>query len=179
MFKLLTEEEKEKVLREYNFRRGVVILTALIVVIIIGMAGLFPSYVLSRVRQKEVEERVKIAGNTELQEDSSGLRFWLKETNLKLKILDPALDQDRPSDFIESVLAEKSAGVKIVSLEWTKVDGKITLSISGIAQDRQTLLSFENELNSSGKFVEATLPVSNLAKEKDISFRVKLTPKTP
>src|SRR3989344_1685947 len=174
MFKLLTEEERKKMEYEYTLRRGIVILAALIAVVIIGMIGLFPSYVISSAQQREVEEFIG-PENVEVKKDYSSLNYWLEGMKFRLSALEPNLDKDRASAFFEEVLKEKVSGIKINVLVWAKLEKKTTVSISGVALDRQSLLAFENRLNTSGKFSSVTLPVSNLAKDRNIAFQIKLS----
>lgn len=179
MFKLLTEEARKKVESEYIMRRGVVVLTALIVIVIAGMIGLFPSYIVSNAQQKEVQEHIEPVESLELQKDYSPLYYWLDGMKFRIGALDPSSDKERAASFIESVLKERISGIKVTELLWSKFEKKPVLSLSGIAHDRQALLAFEERLNSSGKFSSVTLPVSNLAKDKNISFKLKLSPKAP
>ena len=175
MYKLLTEEQKKKVAREYFVRRLIVAVWALIVVTIIGMSGLFPSYVLSDARQREVSERLRILGELELSKEDQALKTWLTQFNLKLKILSPRFDNQRPSLLIERVIGTKIAGIRLTSFDWVVENNIATLSVGGVAADRQSLISFEQKLESEG-LGEVALPVSNLAKDRDIDFRVTLTP---
>lgn len=178
MYKLLPDEERAKIQAEYSRRRYVVMLSASITVIVVGMVGLFPSYMLSNARQNEVEERIKITGEFGLDENKAELQAWLARLNLKLRTLSPKLDQDRPSDLIEEVINRRAVGIKITSFDWAKAEeAGNTLSISGTARDRQALIAFEGSLNASGRFATVALPISNLAREKDINFQVKLSPK--
>lgn len=174
MYKLLPEEHKRKVEKEYFWRRLIVILQALIVVTLIGMAGLFPSYILSNMRQKEIGERLKAMGETVLSEDDKEVISWLEEMNLKLKVLSPKLDKEKISPLIENALSAKVGGIRINSLDWTKENSKILLVISGVATDRQALIAFERSLDSL-QIGEVTFPVSNLAKDRNISFIVRVT----
>ncbi len=176
MYKLLTEEEREKVLKEYSERRFVVILGALILILIVAMVGLFPSYLLSNVRQREVEERVRITGEAGLKEEDRELQAWLTNLNFKLRMLSPKLAVDRPSGSIQDVLKEKIPGIRLEAFSWSKIDGKIFVMVSGVAQNRQTLLAFENKLNASRKFDAVTLPLSSLVRDRDIDFQVRLSP---
>lgn len=176
MFKLLTDEERQKVRHEYIMRRAIVMLSALILALVVGVIGLLPSYVLSNARKNEVLERTRIMSNSRQHEDDSSLQAWLTEINNELKILSPKLDTDRPSDFIDKILDQKIMGVHITEFSWRKAEDGVTLSISGVGRDRQTLIAFENSINSSGHFSSVTLPISNLAKDKDIDFQIKFSP---
>lgn len=176
MFKLLTEEEKQKVAREYFIRRMVVTLFGLILVLVVGIIGLSPSYVLSSAREHEALERVRIMGTAGLKGDEAGLQVWLGETSQRLATLSPKLDVDRPSDFIAKVLDQRIAGVRITGFSWLKEKDKITLSVNGVASNRQTLVAFENQIDASGHFSNVTLPISDLAKDRNINFQIKFSP---
>ena len=176
MFKLLTEEGREKVGREYRTRRVVVLLVLLVQVLAIGIIGLLPSYILSSARQDEVLERTRIMEKAGQRGNEAELQEWLAKTKRGLQVLNPKLDTDRPSDFIKKILDQKLARVRITSLSWIKANNKIKFSVSGVAPDRQTLIAFENRINASGYFSEVSLPISNLAKEKNIEFQIKFSP---
>lgn len=179
MFKLLTEESRQKVTREYGVRRIIVIFMSLIVVFVIGIIGLLPSYILSNARQDDVLEWARITGSTGQDRDVLDLQAWLTEINLRLQTLSPELDTDRPSDLVKKILDQKIAGVDITSLSWIKSkDKKIVLSVSGTALDRQILVAFQNRINTSGYFSEVVLPISNLVRDRDIDFQIKFSPAT-
>lgn len=176
MFKLLTEEEKQKVTHEYTARRTICMLSALSIILAAGVIGLLPSYVFSSARQNEAFERAKAMDHTGETSDGPALQAWLEAVNYKLQILSPALDTDRPSDALGHILEQKMAGIRIVSFSWVKTNGKTAISVSGVATDRQSLLAFENRINASGRFSNVTLPLSDLAKDKDINFQMKFSP---
>lgn len=173
MFKLLTEEERQKVAREYIVRRTVVILGILSIVLIVAVVGLMPSFTLSNARQNEVAERMKIADNFTLEGDEVNLQNWLVSINNKLEILSPSLDTDRPSEFIDKVLGQNRAGIVIDGFSWRKDGDSIDLSVSGVASSRQALVAFEDSLSSSDYFSEVSLPISNLAQDRNINFQVR------
>ena len=176
MFKLLTEEERRKVAREYAVRRAICLFLALVLVLAVGIIGLLPSYVLSNARQNEALERARIMGSAGGREDDASLQFWLEETNRKLQVLSPALDTDRPSDFIKTILDQKAAGITITGFSWVRAKDKVTLSVNGVAASRQALVTFENRINSSRYFSDVALPISNLAKDRNIDFQIKFSP---
>lgn len=175
MFKLLTEAERQKVEHEYVRRRAIVMLFVLILILVAGIIGLLPSHVLSNARRNEVLERARVMGSVVPNDDEADLQTWLAETNRKLRVLSPTLDTDRPSNFIEKVLDQKMAGLAITGFSWIRAKEKVILLVNGIASDRQALIDFENRINSSGSFSEVTLPISNLAKNKDINFQIKFS----
>ena len=175
MFKLLTEEAFQKVSQEYSRRRAILILIATALVLAVTIIGLLPSYVLSTIRSREVEERSRITDSMKSKGDEAELDAWLTKTNLLLQTLSPKLDVDRPSELIEEVIGEKIDGVYLTSFSWAKDEGKSEMFVRGIAKDRQSLLTFKERLNTSGNFSTVTLPISELASDKDIDFQINLS----
>jgi len=176
MLKLLTDEGRAKISHEYKIRRFIVILLALILVAVITVIGLMPSYSLSSTREREALERLRLTSQEDLQSEGKELRAWLADINKELSTLEPSLDKDKPSDFVYSILNLKSSGIKLTSFSWSKNKDKISLSVSGTASDRQTLVRFENSISSSELFSDATLPISDLANDRNISFQIKFSP---
>jgi|SRR3989344_313864 len=176
MFKLLTEEERRKVTRIYVTHRAIVMFSALVLVLVAGITGLLPSYILSNARQHEVLERTRVISSSRQMGDGLSLQAWLVETNRKLEVLSPMLDTDRPSDSFGQILDQKIDGVIITGFSWSRVKGKITLSVDGVARDREVLITFEDRITASGFFSAVALPISNLAKDKNIDFQIKLSP---
>lgn len=179
MFKLLTEKGRKLVMREYTLRRTIIIISALSLVLIVGLIGLMPSYLLSNTRLEEVLERTRIMDDLGLGEkQDQEAQTWLVSMNKKLKLLSPKLDADRPSqDFIAKIMEQKTPDIKITTFSWIKTKGKVALSINGLASSRQALISFEDRIIASDHFSEVTLPISDLAKDKDINFQIKFSPK--
>lgn len=178
MLKLLPEEAKAKVVRAYSERRLIVLLLSLIVILLIGMAGLFPAYVLSKAKKAEVTERLKTAGDLSADPENVELRGWLAQTNKKLDLLNPKADTQYATYFIGRAIGLRPVGIQFTVIDWNEVEGERSLGISGIAASRQVLLDFERALNASGEFSQTTVPVSNLAKDREIPFQVDLVPQT-
>jgi len=175
MYKLLPEEQKKIVAQEYGIRRAVVMLAASILVMLLGTAGLFPSYMLSGARRQEVLERTRIMGDVAPKEDEAALQEWLSGFNAKLQTLTAFAETAEPTRLIDKVLEEKVAGIRLTGFVWTFAKNKATLAVSGTARDRQALIALEDSLNASGQFGSVSLPLSNLARDKDIEFQVNLT----
>lgn len=172
MFKLLTEESKIKVAREYALRRLVVAVAAFSTALAVLAAGIFPSYVLSKAKRSEEAAKANAALAGEGEVESS----WFSDLIRKLEALTPGLDANPPSFVMEDAVRERGTGIRITELTWSETQGVKSLAVSGIARDRQSLLTYESRLKASGHFSSVALPLSNLARERDISFQIKLTP---
>lgn len=178
MYKLLNENARREVMGEYSSRRLVVALSALLLVSVLGVIGLLPSYLLSNARFGEVVKRSEIRNSAGAIKGEDNPRASLEETNRRLSLLDPSLDTDKPSLLMEKFLAERQSGISVENFLWRKIGESVVLTISGKARDRQTLVSLENRVNASGNFSKVVLPISNLAKDKEIDFQLSLSPLT-
>lgn len=177
MFKLLTEEERIKVAKEYSARRVTIMLVAVALSLMVGVIGVYPSYNTSHYQYEDAINRVKSLGiNDGNEPERSELQTWLDEFSEKLNTISPSLDNDRPASFVEKVLETKIPGISIRGFSWTRTKDKLILTVSGRSSDRQTLIEFERRINSSGHFTEVALPISNLAKDRDIDFQIKFSP---
>lgn len=174
MFKLLPDEAKIKISKEYASRRAAMFLMAFIAVLVIGLVGLLPTFILSSIKKSELNSTVNALANTQNAKNSKVSEQWLADINQKLQILSPALDNVRPVEFIAKAIEEKIPGIILTGFQWLADKDGNSLTLSGIAKNRETLLNFQNSLNSSENFSNVALPVSNLAKDKNISFQIKL-----
>lgn len=75
---------------------------------------------------------------------------------------------------------EKSAhaGIAISSFTLSRADQVLSsITITGQADTRASLSQFRDTLESNALFKTATLPLSNLAKDKEIPFSITVTPR--
>ena len=77
--------------------------------------------------------------------------------------------------FIGVILSKKTPAISINQFGYTSL-GKntATMSIGGISQTRESLVSFVKSLNESGIFESVDSPISNFTKEKNIDFLITL-----
>lgn len=176
MFKLLNEESYKLAVKEYEARRLVLALSLLSIVLAAGIIELLPSYLVSNSRKQEAASRIEVSKHSYSATETKELQAWLATTNKKLSILSPEANTDKPYELFTKIITLKPAGVSLTGFRWKKSDSKITISVFGTAKDRQSLLAFQEQLNSSSAFSKATLPVSSFAKDHDLEFELSITP---
>lgn len=176
MFKLLNEESRTLAVKEYETRRLVVAFSLLSAVLLVGIAELLPSYVSSSVRKAEAVSLIEVSKHSTASADAKSLQTWFAVTNRKLALLSPKTNTDIPYELFARVISLKPAGVSLGGLLWKKSDTGAVISVSGVAKDRQALLLFQEQLNSSHQFSRAVLPVSNFAKDRDLEFELSISP---
>lgn len=178
MFKLLTEDSKAELEREYASRRAMLAVVSLSIILGIALISLFPSYLLSTLRLGEATARVNSLTHSPMREDSDALERWFSSFKQKLTVLAPKSNIGKPYELFLLVLSAQPETVKLTGFSWkTDTKGNV-LNVEGFAQDRKALLDFEGRLNALGSFSKVSLPVSNFAKDKDIEFELTISPKT-
>lgn len=71
------------------------------------------------------------------------------------------------SSVLELLTRQVPEGMQITSLNVMK-DGKILLS--GIARQRNDVLTFQSRLEQSGEFTDVKSPISNILQQRDVKF---------
>lgn len=78
------------------------------------------------------------------------------------------------SDILDTISGNE---VEITAIRFEKTAEAITaIAVSGVADTRLALATFSDDLESHPLFAEAEVPISNLAKDRDISFNISIIP---
>ncbi len=179
MFKLLNEIARENIEKEYSQRRAVVALVGLSIILIVGIVSLFPAYLISSTRLSEANLRTASVKRLPTSQDGFTLERWLADVNQKVLLFSRGADQTKPFEFFSQIISIKPKGISLSRFAWKVEDNNISLTIAGVASDRQALLDFEDSINNTKDFTKAAVPVSNFARYKDINFELTISPVKP
>ena len=104
----------------------------------------------------------------------------VKSINQKLNVIDSSFDYLKITPIINTILSNKTKLIYINSLAYTSNSSTtVTFSINGISGTRESLVSFKKDLDKTALFKNIDLPISNLAKDKDIDFSMIMTMTIP
>lgn len=173
MFNLLPESLKQQIKSEYNYRKVSLILIFIIAIQVSFLIFLFPSWIISRIREESLSAEIKKVNEVNLSSDANKIKDKIKIINNEVNLLNTTLGDQKISYFIDYVLSKKTPQIRLHSFVYSS--GKtITLTISGLSETRDSLVTFVENLRSDDKFKSVDLPVSNLAKNKNIDFSVNI-----
>lgn len=100
----------------------------------------------------------------------------VKKANATAKLLQSGV----PVTFSELVTELHSIANESISIETVVLaraeEGVAPIVVGGKSLTRASLAQFNSDLEKSDYFMTAVLPIANLAKDKDISFTITLTP---
>lgn len=174
MANLLPTTERTQLNNERLRRLGVAALVGCIITLAIGGVLFVPAYFSATVRERATQKRLDAltqlialkqgeAGDTEIQ-----------KTQERLELLATALDARVPSELLQKTMDAMSPGITIWQYVYTAGEGNTTVSISGRATNRATLLAFGDALRTSGLFLSVDIPISSLARSEDIAFTLSM-----
>lgn len=173
MINLIPPTAKKEIIVEYWIRVVSVWLVLWAFALFAAVAISLPPYVLisSQVKEHEasaVEASQKVA-------DYQNVSAALIEASQQAKIV---IDEEKLPRFSEYVLMLQELqgeGIEIntVSLK-RESTGIVPIVVGGIAADRQALTSFRDRLLADDAVADVELPISNLARDKEIVFNLKV-----
>lgn len=178
MANLLPPSAKKAVVTEYWIRVATLwlILAALGLAVVLVLR--FPTYVLVQSQLHAFSrEYTEAQGRSQVYEDA---RAAILDGNTLVALLLDDASTTTLSDTIALLDTIAGRDVLLNRIELAQSDGAITaISVSGIASTRRALADFSKNVREHPQFEDAELPISNLAKDKDISFSITVTPATP
>lgn len=178
MFNVLPQEEKSAVEKEYKLRRLVVLTMLLVVTLCIGMVLMFPTYLNSHINNQNVSEALRLVSE-ELSKGSTKVTTPEEVASLreKITILNASKQQASPYAIFFQVLKVKTANIRVADFVYKKGEAPEpdTLVLIGNSRTRDALTQFDRALEAQSQFASVDLPISNLAKDKDIDFTLTIT----
>lgn len=176
MFTLLAEQQKKYLTRQYRLRLLSVALFLISGVSLVSAGLILPSRIMLGVDRSALTEEKIVQGKTTTAEDGKNLQDTLKEIKAMIDTASP--EETKVFEAIQVVLAAKPIGVNITSITYTRgVGAPSSITIGGVAQERANLLNLTKSLGDEELWSDVSLPVSNLAKESNLSFTIGLVGK--
>ena len=172
MSNLLPKRDKKRLNIEYLFRLISIVLIFSSTTILLSIISSLPSYFLSNTKTNLVEERVNFLKTYLEEKKKTDPAPVLFQTNEKIEVLE-LLKIPKINESIRSILSEKRSSIKINNFNLRGTDeGARSLFVGGEARDRDSLISFAESLESVSQFMNIDLPLSNLAKNRDVDFSI-------
>lgn len=177
-YMLLPKDEMKALRREYRVRLSIAVLFFLSCAVALGIAALIPSYIYTHsqqievaVRKAEIEKNRKASGADQIEKD-------LAESQIIAEKIARETDSISNSSVIEKVISHRIPSISLSSFEVARALGSTTptkVIIQGKAQTREALLDFKKGLEGDSSFADIELPLSDLAKSKNITFAVRFS----
>ncbi len=175
MFNLLPENLRNAVVKEYHLRLTIVVMVYVILIQVSFLIFLFPSWLVSFYKEKDFSSQSDELNKSLSTLDISSTTSFIKSFNTKIGIINDSLEYPKFVPILDDVLAKKTGTIRITGMYYTVNSiNSGTLTLEGIGDTRESLVSFSDSLKTIGYFKKVDLPISNLAKDKNIDFTISI-----
>jgi hypothetical protein len=176
MFNLIPDSLRATIRSEYRLRLSIVAIVFIVIAEVIFLVFILPSWMVSYYREQDAISDTQKVNDAESNTADAPVQPTIKALNIKMGIVDTALEYPKMMPFIDGVLSRKTSSILINQFLYTATTGKTgTLTIDGVSATRESLVSFQKTLVDSGLFKKIDLPISNFAKNKNIPFTLSTT----
>ena len=174
---LLPKTEKEAIKKGLKLRFVIVALFLLAASFLVGFIVLLPSYFLaSGYFSKATAEEYSLG----VKNDDSVKKILNlpREIDAKLIFFQSNIKSISVAGYFSKIVGYLPKGVKLDSISFSrnKTNNKNgdSIVVSGMAIDRDSLISFSNLLKNSNLFSDVVVPVSSLTKDKNLPFSMNI-----
>jgi hypothetical protein len=171
MLHVLSESQKKKVIKEYKMRLVIVICWIIVFISLVGLACLLPSYLsaVGRVNIIKSENQIKERSVQVLKDQN--FQDKIKLVNSSLEALKTSINILSPKEAYNKILNSLPEGVYIDRYTYGLIDdNSASISISGVAPDRDKLIELQKKINSNPEFTSINIPITSFTRKKDLSF---------
>lgn len=174
---LLPIERRAALTRAYHVRLGVVAAYGATSLVAVAMIMLFPSYLLVAQRIKAQEANLAAGQSALAALDDSEASTRFTALTAQIETLSALSDNASVIELIHDLLAVDHTGVALAGFVYTaaKDEHAATIDISGVAETRDSLRSYQRVLEAVSVVRSVNLPVSAYAQDVDIAFASTLT----
>lgn len=134
-----------------------------------GAVTLLPSYVKVLTSLKQ-QEKVLVAKKSEAQE-SKNFSEEVKQTKDLLNVLTQNEQKEHLTTLIDELLNSRPEGISLLGYGYER--GSNSLVIEGFSETRDIVAPFARKLEDNPFFNKVPVPISDLAKNKNLDFRMQ------
>ncbi len=182
-YTLLPEKEIKKLKTEYRTRLLIILLFFISFAVLIGIGALTPAYLFSSIKEKDALGDLQMIKNNRQKNGTADISKDLAKTNDLVKKIKEHQDKVISSEVITRIILNKNSQIKMTSFQFSSIastaknatTSTTQIVIQGKSDDRESLVAFKESLEADSFFTKVELPVSDLAKSKDIPFSLRLS----
>ena len=173
MFTFLFDEYKKEARSEYFRKLAVLYLSLALVAAIVACALLVPGFALVASKRNALKT-AQSAALAEKSAQNQAIEDEAREVKAKIETLSGLRKNSGVWGAIERLSLKRGTGIALQSIVIARKDDQNTMTISGMADSRDALVAFSKRLQGEPSFSNINLPVSSLAKSKDIPFSLTI-----
>lgn len=178
MNNFLPNTEKKELRKEYILRLCIVACCGIFVVIFSTIIFLLPAYISSNVLRTQAQKSFNTVTQKGVTTETQEVELKVKSINELLNKFSEGVERSKPSQTLQFIESIRVPNISISTIEFTYVSSSTQdIKIVGEAFTRDALIAYKKKIETSGVAQKIDLPVSDLAKSKDIDFTIKIITK--
>ena len=174
MFDFLPKDFETKAKSIYRGRLISLYTFAMSGIFLMSLLLLLPSQMLAILKKEGLSEELSALQKSLAIKGNNTVEDFVSVSKKKIELTNNKESERLFTDILIDFLSHKVDGVSITSISFERVGTENTIAVSGKALSRDALLSFSKALKSNHRFENVDLPVSNLAKSRDIEFSLNV-----
>jgi hypothetical protein len=150
--------------------------------VVIGIISLLPSYFYSSSQEKNSIKKLDLAQKSAESKGFYDLIDELKKSEEDIKKLKGEDLRLSYSSVVDTLLTYRTSTIKINSIQISSIKNATSTAdvvIQGKASTREALLAFKKYIEQDSSVSNVEMPISDLAKNKDSAFAIRLKFKKP
>lgn len=174
MINLIPSNAKKSITLEYWIRVCTAWFFLWSTALLFGVVALIPAFLLINIQVSVFESSAKIA--QESVESYAQVTKSLETSTSQAKLIVDARSVPVINDYISLFESLQGPSIELTKITINRSDKGIEpVSLAGTAFDRESLAAFRDRLLADPAVTAVDLPISNLAKDKDIQFTLTVT----
>lgn len=177
MINLVPPVAKKSIITEYWIRVASVWLMLWAFTIFAAASMLLPTYVLINSRVSTYE--ASAAAASQKVADYQNASQSLIRASQQAKLIVDEKEVPQFSKYIWLLKELQGEGIQFTMMSIQRAEGGTdinSISVGGVASSRETLASLRDRLKADERIESVDLPISNLARDKDIVFNMTIVP---
>lgn len=173
MINLIPEVVRTQIVKEYWIRVATVFFFMLAVASVLMAVFALPVYTLINAQVSAYTESASAAAARVAEYDVSSAA--LVDANNMAQKMTALRNLKNFTNLVSVIEGEAGEGVKVSGFSFAReTDTLSPILVTGEAKTRQDLANFRDSLLKQPEIAEAVLPISNLAKDRDIDFTLSI-----
>lgn len=176
MLSFLPYAEQKRIRRMYTKRVATVVATFTVVVSLLGLIILIPSYYLAQNKRQVLEQEfLAFSVDKNVDEDENAPRAVLARMRGAMRVLS-AMPESMLLQNMVTVLKHRTQGIEITEIRYSRTNTDIgDFVVVGTAETRAQLVDFRDRVSEEKVFSKVDLPISYLAKDTNVAFQITIT----
>jgi hypothetical protein len=171
MLNVLTKDLRNNLEKDYKRRKFLLWLVISIFILFYITIILTPSFVFVVSEKKSLDITSESVKKSQNSKDDVLTKKIFDDTNNYLVYINSTKSPVYVQDLLNKIVSFKNTGIRLTDVLYqSQTSSTSILTLRGVASNREALISFSKNISSDPLFKNVNIPVSNFAKDKNISF---------